>query len=763
MRKALWLLSAPVVAGGLAWAVNAADDSAPRSAKATTGKVFYFSRPAGAGKATADAAAGREAIVADDEADSEAEETPTRYSRARAVAAAPAGNGARSKNLYQDLFGEGAPETEKAELPKATARPTDARQAAARKPAAPTAAAPRTPPRKPLADSFLSEASPEADADGSGEENPLPGFDEQIDLLKGTAEKADIRQADHKTPAGAARRTIKQVQGTDKGTAKRAIDDGSDLFDEEDWTAPAAPAAKTAKAPVKRPVAAPAATTNRTTSAAAPRAAAKAPAAEAKARPEAKVEPGAEAATARSSVSQAASTAVDTSDVPMVALKWVKHGDVNVGQECKCGLVVKNSGKMPAKDIVVEAFLPKTVRLVHADPIPSDTRDHLTWAFDHLEAGAERTMEITLIPVRRGDLSTTATVRFSGVATANFKVEEPQLAVAIAGPKEVVVGDTTTQMITVSNSGTGVAHEVVVHASIPDGLEHQRGKNVELSIGSLGPGETREIRLPLAAKAGGNAVVKIEARGENLSQKTQTTITVAAPKLKVDVAGPSLRYVNRNAQYTVTVTNDGVAATDNVSVMHLIPAGFEFVKADRGGKFDESTSSVKWFVGRLEAGQSLQVAADLSARKIGSYQHHVQASGEGGTIAAARLDSKVDGASALVMEVSDLADPIEIGTQTAYEIRIRNDGSKAAQNLKLVCELPKGVELIDTEGPSAHKVVKDVLEFAAIGELPVGGKVTYRVKVNGKVAGNLRLRAKLTSNAIPEPLVVEELTRFYAD
>jgi hypothetical protein len=31
------------------------------------------------------------------------------------------------------------------------------------------------------------------------------------------------------------------------------------------------------------------------------------------------------------------------------------------------------------------------------------------------------------------------------------------------------------------------------------------------------------------------------------------------------------------------------------------------------------------------------------------------------------------------------------------------------------------------------------------------------------VAGNLRLRAKLTSNASTEPLIVEELTRFYAD
>ena len=47
MRRALWIFSAPVVAGGLAWAVNAADNQNPlltRAPQAQTGKIFYFSR-----------------------------------------------------------------------------------------------------------------------------------------------------------------------------------------------------------------------------------------------------------------------------------------------------------------------------------------------------------------------------------------------------------------------------------------------------------------------------------------------------------------------------------------------------------------------------------------------------------------------------------------------------------------------------------------------------------------------------------------------
>src|SRR5206468_1554109 len=97
-------------------------------------------------------------------------------------------------------------------------------------------------------------------------------------------------------------------------------------------------------------------------------------------------------------------------DVPMVSLKWVKVDEVNVGQECKCGLVVKNSGKLAAKDIVVEAYFPRSVRLIDAEPFPSESEEHLVWIFEHLASGQEKTIEITMIPARRGELATSATV-----------------------------------------------------------------------------------------------------------------------------------------------------------------------------------------------------------------------------------------------------------------------------------------------------------------------------------------------------------------
>ena len=125
--------------------------------------------------------------------------------------------------------------------------------------------------------------------------------------------------------------------------------------------------------------------------------------------------------------------------------------------------------------------------------------------------------------------------------------------------------------------------------------------------------------------------------------------------------------------------------------------------------------------------------------------------------------TRVEGTAAIVMEVADLDDPVEVGSQTAYEIRVRNDGTKAAQTLKIICELPAGVELIDTTGPTTHFIEKGQVHFKPLPELAAGAKTTYMIRVNGKQAGNLLMRAKLTSSASPEPVVVEEVTKFYAD
>ena len=71
--------------------------------------------------------------------------------------------------------------------------------------------------------------------------------------------------------------------------------------------------------------------------------------------------------------------------------------------------------------------------------------------------------------------------------------------------------------------------------------------------------------------------------------------------------------------------------------------------------------------------------------------------------------------------------------------------------------------MIDTNGPTSHFIERGELHFKSLPELGAGAKAIYVIRVNGRQAGNLRLRAKLTSSASPEPVVVEEVTKFYAD
>ena len=449
---------------------------------------------------------------------------------------------------------------------------------------------------------------------------------------------------------------------------------------------------------------------------------------------------------------------------PTVTLKWTKTGELNVGQKCQCQLIVTNSGTVVANDVIVEASLPATVRVTKAVPAPDETNDTAIWKLGSLKPGETKTIALTLIPSRRGGLQAKASVRFTGLAASQFVVKEPMLKIVISGPLKALVGDTASQFITVSNPGTGVAKNVTIEAIIPVGLEHPRGSKLVMEIGSLSPGESRKVRLSLTAITGGSQKITVKATAlATLTVRGERVVSIASPSLKVALSGPGLRYIGRKAVYTLTVTNDGSVATNNVRLLHKLPEGFQFLKADKGGSYDDSKRAIGWFVGRIEAGKSVEVKAILVAKKLGSYTHRAGAISEQGVRAETSIKTKIDGTASLVVELIDLDDPVEVGAETAYEIRVRNNGSKAASQVKIACELPKDVQLLNAKGPTKFTVKNGRLVFQALPTLAPGKTAVYRVHVKGIVAGNHRFRIRLTSDSITKPLTYDEQTKFYGE
>ncbi|HXY32578.1 MAG TPA: hypothetical protein VEI07_00030 [Planctomycetaceae bacterium] len=455
---------------------------------------------------------------------------------------------------------------------------------------------------------------------------------------------------------------------------------------------------------------------------------------------------------------------LDASQAPTVCIHWVKRSPIVVGQECLCDLVVKNAGKTPARDLLIDGYFPPTVRLTHADPMPADNQDHVTWSFAALGPSEERSIHIKLVPSRRGELPTTAVVRFASAASSTFSVEEPLLALALRGPKELMVGDPATQTITVHNPGTGVAHNVSVEARVSKGLEVPRGEQMIVQVGSLNPGESRVVRLPLIAIVGGEQEITIHASaGNDLHRELAARIHVVAPSLKIALDGPTFRYVGRKAHYVATVTNNGGAPLNNIHVTHVVPDGFRFVQADHGGEFDELSRTVTWNIDHLDVHQSALVKVELVTTQIGNCVHSVTAVSEQGARCELKLPTVVDGVASLEVEILKQADPVEVGVETGFEIHVRNDGSKAAENVAVACDVPAVLEVVRTEGATSVAESKDQLSFRPLPVLEPGKAAIYRVHVRAKSEGSHRFGVRLTADSIKEPLTYTELTKFYKD
>lgn len=456
------------------------------------------------------------------------------------------------------------------------------------------------------------------------------------------------------------------------------------------------------------------------------------------------------------------STTPDKASATGVTAEWVKKSEIAIGQECLCELVVKNRTDLAVRDIEVEAYFPANVQLVGTTPSPVRAQSSLVWKFESLNPGEAQTIAIRMIPRERGNIATQAYVRFSNAASGSFNVAEPMLAVELAGPHEVMIGETASHTVTIRNPGTGTAANVKVEARIPQGLEHSRGSRLLLDLGALNPGESRPVRLALAAISGGRHVIEVKAHADgDIVQAAASEVMVVAPRLKADIQGPGLRYLGRRAVYTLSVLNDGSASTENVRVMHKIPEGFEYISSDKGATYSAANRMLSWYVGTLNTGETAQALVTLEAKAPGAATHFIRATSEHGVVADAQATTQVEGTPSLVVEITDLNDPVEIGIETGYEIRVKNEGSAEAEGVALTCEMPMGARFVSAAGAVDHVAQGQMIEFRPVGRIAPGETVKYQVLIRGEAAGNLRFRTHLTSASITDPLTSEEVTKFY--
>ena len=140
----------------------------------------------------------------------------------------------------------------------------------------------------------------------------------------------------------------------------------------------------------------------------------------------------------------------------------------------------------------------------------------------------------------------------------------------------------------------------------------------------------------------------------------------------------------------------------------------------------------------------------------GELLHQAGVVSEHGQVTLCDYSTTVEGVAALDLKIVADHKELKKGDDVTWTVRIRNTGSRPASNVGMSCELPSGIQLINAEGPSEYIAENGVMVFRSMPSIAVGESVEFRVTAHCAREGNHRLRLRIASESISEPLIGEE-------
>ena len=268
---------------------------------------------------------------------------------------------------------------------------------------------------------------------------------------------------------------------------------------------------------------------------------------------------------------------------PTLAIEKLAPAEIQIGKPAKFLIKVTNTGSVAAHGVEIRDAVPKGTQLIETSPTAErGPQGALVWQLGTMKPGDEQTVEVQLMPTAEGEIGSVATVHFAAQASVRTVSTKPMLSMDVSGPSKVLKGQPVSLKIKLSNPGTGAATGIVLSESVPDVFAHESGSELEFEVGTLKPGESRELNLELQAAAAGVATNVIIAQGEgNLRAEARADVEVVAPQLQVALAGPKRRYLERNATHTISITNPGTATAKDIELVAVLPQGTQIRRSQQ--------------------------------------------------------------------------------------------------------------------------------------------------------------------------------------
>ncbi len=459
-----------------------------------------------------------------------------------------------------------------------------------------------------------------------------------------------------------------------------------------------------------------------------------------------------------------ASLAYPTGDVGTSAVLIEKFApvEVNAGAATEYVIRVTNLTSLTLDDVVVTDDVGDNFTISGTTPPSVGSGKNLRWALGSMAPRAVLDIRVAGAAGGPGTFGSCAEVTYASSLCVTTRVVEPMLEITKQAPDSVLACEAIPVRIVVTNRGTGAANNVTITDDLPSGMTTTDGRSsITVDVGTLPAGQARELTLNLQTTGSGRYTNTATATADGGLRATSnsTTTIVTKPQLAITKDGPTRQFVGRNFTYDVSVTNRGDGIARDTILQDAIPAGTRFVSASTGGQL--SGDRVVWGLGNLAPGESRQVTVMVQGVSKGIVRNIAQAQAYCAEPVTAQVETSIEGIPAILLEVVDLEDPIEVGSNETYEIRVTNQGSATDTNIRISCGFDNGMQFVTTSGPTSGTSTGSGVTFAPLAALGPGEQAVWRIVVKATSQGDMRFAVRMESDQLTRPVDETEATNFY--
>ncbi|MHC4205414.1 MAG: hypothetical protein ACYSTT_12250 [Planctomycetota bacterium] len=447
----------------------------------------------------------------------------------------------------------------------------------------------------------------------------------------------------------------------------------------------------------------------------------------------------------------------------IVQLDKVMPNEVGLNRTFNYTIKITNLTETTLTDIVMTEHLPDNFKYMSANPSARQDNKKLIWDIPTLGPKSRQQYTVSGMATYTEPLKHSTTVITPVIpATAVIEVIQPELKLAKTAPAEVLLCDLIPVRYVVSNAGTGSIQNVQIMENLPAGLRTTDGKGqVIFDAGTLGAGQSRQFTIELRATQVGtftSSSVASSSSGLRI-ESDATTTSVGMPVLAITKTGPNRMYIGRPAAYEITIRNNSDVSAKNTTLEDTIPGGVTGVEATAGAKL--SGSKLVWEFGTLEPNSSKNVRVNYTPTQAGTLVNTATAKAYCAEAVTSTMRTLVTGIPALSLEVVDVEDPVRVGARATYVIRVENQGSAIATNIRVACMLENNVRYISSAGATAGSIEGQTVRFFPLGSLAPKAQAAWRVVVEAVRPGDVRFKAVMNADQLNRPVEETESTHIY--